>query len=359
MNNNIYLAEVLDKADNTRAGVFWAKIYGHTNEEEPVYYISPYASNTEGAFIAIPEVGVEILVCKPTGSNSFYYLGATFSPEIDESSGDKITDSQINPLERADPKLNRARGIPMRLSLKGTGGQGLVISEEYNPKSFNKSVELKSMVSKKVKLSDSPGEDSIIIDSGNHSKITLTDNPKSGYFAPRSIEVESVGPQKYINRESQTDIVVGDGGRELQLINKAHGEDWGEDVLCGNVNIQSERKDVHIFTKGESGRIFIESINQDGSSQIIQIRTANGDIIITSSNNINLIAQNNISIDAVNGVFIKGSTVGIQGDTIDTNSSGETKINGSAIRLAEGASPGTTNTNIEESVYGSEGITTY
>ena len=62
-NQKISLAEVGDVVDATRNGKFQAKIASLDNVLKPVYYVSPYASNSEGAFVAIPEVGTTILVC--------------------------------------------------------------------------------------------------------------------------------------------------------------------------------------------------------------------------------------------------------------------------------------------------------
>lgn len=366
MNNNeqvISLAEVRDRTDPSRNGSFLARINHLGNTETRVNYVSPYASNGAGGMIAIPEEGTEILVCRPSGSTSWYYLGATMSPEIEEAEGPVIADAGVLPASRIDPNLYRARGVPMKIALKSNNGAGLSISEEYNPKFINRKTELTSSVGKRVSLVDSPNIDSIILDSGNGSKITLTDDPKNNSLPSRAIQVETVGPQKYVNYESQTDILVGRGGRELQLLNNANGVAWGEGAECGNVNIQSKWKDVNVWTQAERGRIFIQCLAEDGDEQVIQIETkgTGGNIIITTRGDITLNAEGNLNINAGEEIKMKaGGKLSIDCASLDIDSNGVANIDGSEIHLAgDQASPTPPETPSVESTYGSEGITTY
>ena len=114
----------------------------------------------------------------------------------------------------------------MKYTFQKSQGAGITMSDEYNLEFFITKAEITSGGAKKIMLTESPTIDSIILDSGNGSRITLTDDPKNQSMAARSIQVESVGPQKYITR-NQDDIVVGQGGRELQVLNNANGVPWG------------------------------------------------------------------------------------------------------------------------------------
>jgi len=362
---SISLAEVGDRADGTLNGTFKAKIKSLGSDYVDVNYVSPYASNSNGGFVAIPEEGVEILVCSPLGTNAWYYMGATFTPEPEQVTGSKLPDAEAYPLARVDADNYKARGVPMRLSFKSVNGAGLTISEEYNPKFINRKTELTSTVNKKVTLNDSPGIDSIILDSGNGAKITLSDNPQNQSIPARGVQIETVGPQKYLNIESQTDILVKDG-RELQLINQSTGAKApkGEPDKAGNVNIQSDRKDVNIFTKAEEGRIFIECINEGGSNQVIEIQTngQDGYIRIKTNGKVDIDAKN-IGINAADSINIKaGGAINIEaGKDLSLKSGGTVYADGKPnIRLNEGGSssadPGIGNT---ESYYGNDGVTTY
>ena len=154
-NQTISLAEVVDVGDATRNGSFQAVIESLNGIPRTVYYVSPYASNSEGAFVAIPQY--------------------------------------------------RSRGVPMQMAFKSPQGAGLLMSEEYTPGPegvpgyINKKTVLTSSVNKKISLIDSPAIDSIILDSGNNSKITLSNDPKNLTLPAQAIQVESAGPQKYLN----------------------------------------------------------------------------------------------------------------------------------------------------------------
>jgi len=366
----ISMAEVspLGTVDPERNGTFMAKIRAIGDADTFISYVSPFATNGEGGFIAIPPPGVEILVCKPAGSSSWYYLGSTFAPEPQQSEADGtggfVPDAEIKPMLRVDPQMYRAKGSPMRQVFKGEDGGGLTISQEINSKFMNKKVELTSAIRKKVSLVDSRDEDSIFIDSGNGSKITITSDPERDDVPSSAIQVETNGPQKYINYESQTDMVVLRGGRELQILNNANGIE-ADPEIGGNVNIQSKWKDVNVFTQAEAGRIFIECLHEDGNNQVIQIQT-NGD----TGDGINIITPGNVSISAKNiGISAEDDINMKAGGVINIEAEGDLSLKaggtvwsdgGPDIRLNEGgSSPASPSIGSAESTYTNEGITTY
>jgi len=364
MSQIISLAEVRDRTDSSRSGSFLARIFELGNEEKRVQYVSPYASNGAGAFIGVPQVGTQVLVCKPGSSDSWYYLGATFAPEPLQVDGPTLRDDRLYPIERANPDLYRARGEPMEVQFTGPGGGGIIIGQDYNPEFINNRTEIKSNINKKVTLSDSPAIDAIILDSGNGSKITIADNPQNNSVPARSIQVESVGPQKYINTESQTDVVVGGGGRELQLLNTASGIEWGEGIPCGNVNIQSKWRDVNVFTQAEEGRIFIECLNTNGDNQVIQIETNGGSgdsIVIKTQGTLSLEAGGDINMKAGGAIKMEsGGKYNItSGGNLEINAVGEANIEAPKINLANGASADRPQISSKQSRYGNTGITTY
>jgi len=360
-NQTISLAEVVYVGDAAANGSFQAVIKTLDDKPRTIFYVSPYASNGQGAFVAIPEVGTKILVCSPEKNDAWFYLGATFIPEQAGAIGDAIP--QPPPLERVVPNLYRSRGVPMQMALKSPNGAGLLISEEYTPKYINKKTEITSSTNKKISLIDSPAIDSIILDSGNNSKITLSNDPQNFTVPAQAIQVESAGPQKYLNTRSQTDIFVGENGRELQLINQGNGDIWGDfPGFCGNVNIQSDKKDVNIFTKAAEGRIFIECINTSGSNQVIEIQTngEDGAIRIKTNGKVDISAKN-IGINATDSINIKaGGAINIEaGADLSLKSGGTVFADGTPnIRLNEGGSsnadPGIGNT---ESYYDNSGVT--
>jgi hypothetical protein len=181
-------------------------------------------------------------------------------------------------------------------------------------------------------------------------------------MAARSIQVESVGPQKYINTESQTDIVVGAGGRELQVLNNANGVPWGEGVQAGNVNIQSKWKDVNVFTQAEQGKIFIECLNENGSSQEIVIETngTGGGITIKTKGAVNIAAGEDINMKADGNINIDCQKYSVNCTKVDIECGGGVDIDGSVINLAsETASPTAPSIPSPQSKYQNTGVTTY
>ena len=357
----ISLAEVRSRIDPGRSGAFRAKVASEGNDEQTVYYVSPYGSNTEGAFIAVPEEGTQVLVCRPQGSSSWYYLGTTFSPEPGEVAGPRIKDAQLMPLDRADPEMYKARAQPMRYLFKSPHGAGITMADEYNPEFFNRKTEITSTRNKKITLHDGPNIDSIQLDSGNGSRITLTDDLQNQSMAARSIQVESVGPQKYICSESQTDVVVGAGGRELQVLNNANGVPWGDSANAGNVNIQSKWKDVNVFTQAEQGRIFIECLNENGTNQEIIIETngESGGITVKTKGTITLAADEAVNIKSPN-VNVDCEAYKIKTSKYDVQCAGGVDIDGSVINLASGgAQANSVSPPNPQSTYGNTGVTTY
>ena len=344
----ISLAEVRNRVDALQEGSFIAKVEALSNKEIRVYYTSPYASTGKAAFIAVPEDGTKILVCKPVGSAEWYYMGATFSPlpqQVDSQQGAPVDGAGESPMERMSPDLYKARGVPMQISMKSSNGGGLSISEAYDPEGINRKTELTSTVNKKITLSDTPAVDSIVIDSGNGSRMLLTNDPKNDSLAAGAIQVESKGPQKYLNKGSGTDIVIGKGGKELDLINRANGIEWGTGAICGNVNIQSEWKDINVYTQALAGRIYLQCLKVDGTQQVIQIETkgTGGNIIIKAGGDITLNAEGgNLNINADQAIKMK--TLGkfsLDCASMDIKSEGVVNIDGSQVNLANGANPDT------------------
>ena len=379
----ISLAEVRDRYDPAHNGAFLAKIYALGDSEETVQYVSPYATGCEGGFVAVPEVGMSVLVCSPMGTMEWFYLGTTFLASPEQAEGEIVPDSQVKPLQRADPYNFNARGEPMHYFFKGKTGAGIEISEEFNPKFFNKKVELKSSEGKIVSLIDSPGIDSIVLDSGNSARVTLTNMGKPGAFwqglkkgfvlPPSAFIVDTRGTQLYLNRNSRTDILVKDGV-DLNILNNSGGNNkWAEpeEEHYGNVNIQSKQRDVNILTRSQggttNGRIFIECLNTEGKGQVIEIEThgTNGDCVIRikSTGRLELQSGEDLEIDCKGAIHMKAANnINIEAGGDLTLLSGGTIFadGGPNIRLNEGGAP-TVVPGIGDSVshYGEDGVVAY
>lgn len=367
-------ATVENRSSEDDRGSFQA-ILTDTGEDISVTYVSPYAGPGKEGFIAVPQHQQKILVCRPSGSKEWFYLGATFEPlEVDSSeevaesvekpavktrSGSIVRDRDGNPVvvrskkkskvqqaqeligdiniepaskdtaksvfESTEGNTTATSNVPDKILLKGTHGQGLEISDSKNGKTvMNVKTELTSSNGKKVTMHDSPGIDSIKIDSGNNASITLTQNPQNNpEKSAASIEIDCNGPQLHVCRESDLEMKVLGGGRELNITNSANGVIWAnyqhQNPInpCGNVNIQSDWGDVNIMSRSQfTGRIFIETVNPAGTSQLIQLATngPNGTIVL-KSNRILLDALETIEMSAPGGIYMNAGAGGVHTNT--------------------------------------------
>ena len=343
------MAEVRARFDPNQAGVFYAGIDGISDGASlMINYVSPYGSAAKAGFIGVPEVGASILVCKPSGSNEWFYIGSTFLPE-DKKQGECTPTTP--PFSRVDPKINKVSGVPAKVILHGNNGQGLEISDEQDGKTTNNiKTELTSSNGKKITMHDSPGIDAIKLDSGNNASITLTQNPQNNpQKSAASIEVDCNGPQLHVCRESDLEMKVLGGGRELNIQNSANGVAWGNFQHqspinpVGNVNVQSDWGDVNIMSKSPlMGRIFIETVNPAGQTQLIQLKTnsAAGGIVLQTNGtlaidatNIAMNSRGNVAIGC-NGLF---SVEALGGMAVQTPA--KIDLEGAIVNLAPGVAP--------------------
>ena len=361
------MAEVRSTADSTKSGRIYCNIANDTSEQVPVYYASPFATGGEGGMVAIPPVGTEVIVCSPMGTDKWFYMGATFQQEPRDAEGDELLENKKEPIERVDDKLYRERGVPQRTNFKGQRGGGLTISEEYSPEGYNLYTRLRSETGKKVELNDNPHTDAIILDAGNNAVLKLTASPKAKPEdlhpqAPRAFEVQTLGPQKLLC-QSEIDIMTTKSGREINIINTSEGGDWGGPIKTKNVNVQSKRGDVNVFTQAESGRIFIECLNEDGQNQHIQIETngEGGSIVIKTRGNVLLDAGGNIDLNAGGDINMRASgRISAQSGGDNVIKASNHRVDAGTVRLAEPASAGQPNLSItQESEYGNAGVTKY
>lgn len=256
------LAEIRSAVSLASNGTFLAYVESD-NAQRTIVYTSPQRSGRDGGIIAVPSIGQKILCCKPTYRDPWYYLNTVWTSPEGFTDGSPVEDDNKHPIDTVDDRLYKARGVPMRTTVATDGGHRILLSDEYNPKYFNKRLEIRSAVGKRVKLLDSPEQDCIFIVNEHRDGIKITSEPDVT-SAAQSIEVETRGPQKYICREAQIDMWVTEG-RELNIINNSTGiyKDPLNPARFGNVNIESKHRDVNIRTRGQSGNIMIKTLGLD------------------------------------------------------------------------------------------------
>ena len=338
----IRTAEVKERTSQNGVGTFLAILDNDKKRElRIINYVSPYASKDKAGMVAVPELGTTILVCRPAGSQEWFYLGSTFLPErVPASSevegGSPIADNigkVVPPIQRVAPKLYSVGDVPSQVVLKGPYGQGLEINSQSDGETLVNVTTKLTSEGKGLEIKDSPGQDSVSLTTGNNASITLTSNPQNNPDKPAStIQIESNGPQTHICKFSDLDLRVASGGRELNVINKATGAQWGAFQHsnpiqpCGNVNIQSDWGDVNIMSKSPLiGRIFIETVSTEGTTQLIQLATNGVDgTIVLKGTRILLDAQDTIEMQAGGGVYINTTKLDV------------TTVNGMNLESARG-----------------------
>jgi|3_EtaG_2_1085321.scaffolds.fasta_scaffold00212_9 hypothetical protein len=348
------LGTIVNTANFDNNGTFWAVLDALGNDAFPVNYTSPYTSRTEGAIIAIPEEGSRVMVCSPQASTELFYVGSTFLPDDPQIANPETSNKAIGdsaepkePIQRVEPNLYRMQGKPMKLCFRGTRGSGLSISEEFEgpkPMQANIKTELVGQSGKKMSIVDSPGVDSIILKNEFGDGIRISTHPKDMGVCSQAITVQSRGPQQYINKEGQTDIMIKDG-RDLNITNESTGFNRNPDEpdRYGNINIETKTNDVNIMSRKDEGRIFIQCIDPEGDNQVIDIETkggtssvirikSTGKVEVISDGNMDLVSGGEINMKAAGDVNIES------GGQISLKSSGNVNVDGSKTYLQTGTS---------------------
>jgi len=346
-------AEVRNNTSLNADGSVYAYIKA-IDESVSVIYTSPYGARGQGGFIAIPEVGTKILVVRPEGSGEWFYLSTVWVPEPkpEYTKGTNVIDSNVPPVLRCEPDLYKAVAQPKRYVFKSPEGRGLTISDEASTNAMSKFVELRTPKNKRIKLDDTPHQDAVIIESGNNSYIKLAASPDNILGgASQSVEVFSTGPQTYRNQGDETTISVGGTplscARELNLLNQADGilngvPPWFKPPLgippplspCGNINIQSSWRDVNIFSKSPTGRIFIECLNPIGIGQSIVIETNS----VSPDSLVRIKTNGRVQIDAATELEVYSPIINMNCATFNVNAAAAVNIDSPLIKIGNSTS---------------------
>lgn len=335
----ICVGQVISNKDFAQRGSLF--VYAKEVMADPieVIYTSQYASLNLAGFIAIPEVGTQVLIVRPERSTIWYFMGATFEPSQESGKNKILNDPQGSTL--IDPHIYRSRGTPQRVILQDMVGNKLSLVGESNKRYTNKKIELVSSGGKKISLNDSKNNDSILIRNEHGDKIKLTAD--ADIVSPaRSIELICKGPQTIHSLNSGMDLRVFDG-REINIENESTGlyVDPSDPERYGNINLVSQRKDINITVKHYAGKVFVDALGDNGHVQIdsegtitiwagknIKIRggenldvKVNGNINIQAGGNINLKASGELNLEGGSGAGIgSAGNVRVEGSRVDLNS---------------------------------------
>lgn len=294
---NIRIGEVKDNKDIFGLGNIL--VHSDAGEAITVKYTTPYLAGRNGGLIAIPEVGSQVLICKPDNSDDWFYMGSITHPAIGEALGQGYeTLAPFNKTEALfDPQVYKARGVPQRVIFSSAKGNKMVLSDEYAPDYGNIYAKLESSNGKLLALIDSPEVDSIILrnEEGDRIKISMRAN---GTSARRSIEIEAQGPISIVSRESEVKLHVVDG-KEINILNESTGSKRinSDDPTPGNINITSKNADVNVVTNSKNGVIRLEAQGD------------NGHVVIDSGGTVQINGSKGVQITSEQDIVIQGSTI--------------------------------------------------
>ena len=296
----IVVADVRDNVDIFKTGRFLAAFENYP-QGVFVKYVSPYVTQNNKGFMAVPEIGTQVLICKPVNKNEWYYMGAILEAGV----ADSLSEGKVTGEGLTDPFLDpyKARQVvPQKYFFSSPKGNKIVLSDSYSPTEENKKVMLESSNGMKVELNDSIGC-VIVRNSTGHASIMITDAVRGAEGGgANAISVECAGNVNITSRNASMDIQVIDG-RQLNITNTSTGVNrLGEnDPTAGNINIRSSAGDINLVAQGNNQQI---NLNATGDG---------GDVSLT--------AAGTISLNGQQGVFISSSegNVNISGENIFLN----------------------------------------
>lgn len=291
---NIKLGKVVSNTDFLNLGRLMVQC--DLESAITVKYTSPYLANKSGGFIAIPEVGSQILICKPDNAEDWFYIGSTPEPGFGEILGTGFDKTKEGPL--FDKRIYRARTSPQRQVFSSPKGNKLVLSDEYRADYANIKVALESSQGKKIELNDSPEIDSVIIrDETGQARIKIS-STSNGPTAAKSIEIECLGPLNLISRQSEIRLHVVDG-KEINIINESTGAQRGgsSDSTPGNINVISKNGDINMTVKSKNGIIRLDAEGEEGhivldSKGTVQISGDKGVSILSNDGDVTIEGNN-------------------------------------------------------------------
>lgn len=314
----IYIGVVASNFDREKMGRLGVSIPELTNSLVEVIYTSPFYTRDNGGFLAIPEVGSEILVHKDVGTGDFYYISTILDTPNAISRKGK-SDWKV----LADKYVYTDRLKPQRQTFTDSFGNGIVISSRTLKDFISAKVDLNTAMGKRISLSDSPLSDMVLI-RNEHGDGVVISSAASEVYAERSIERKSKGLQREVSYEGSISTVVVEGG-DITLENFSTGANSANGIdgpKSGNINLRSHNSDINIVTKGTSGRIFLNT-----PKARIQIE-ADGTVLIESSKDIQLKSAGSINMFAGEDITMKAANIRLEAEeTIRFDSDGTVIVN--------------------------------
>ena len=375
----ILVGIVKSNEDNTKSGKLRVSFPSLNNRVEVVTFTSPYYRMNSGGMVAIPENDTQVLVFhnkKPgPGESSFYFHSCVVSDMPRETNAginkDYVTLRNNDPKAKIYATKPPFSAKPVTQMFTNTAGAGLYIQRDFDTPTMSNNVTLKSEMDAEVNV----GALGVQIRNEEGDSINLAGSNGGDFYADRSLNISTKGPQEYKCTNSDINMRIIDGGdiniendsTGMMSFGSAPGMPQPENPFpgifpwSGNIRLKSRYRNIDLAALGEFSDINIVTnlakikLNQTTGSIEIFTNGPGGNIKMTSMlGNIELNAPvGQVLINGGTGVSI-GSTLGPVGinstGSVGINSTGPVGINSNA--LVATTAPSVTNNGVAVTIPG-------
>jgi len=307
-----------------------------------VKYVSPYGGGMYAGFVAMPEAESQVIFCLTDngGDDVYYYLGCIIHPEFDVP----VTNSSFrtgagvpnNPHDYDDYDLNAQS---MSYGIRSPLGQRILLQEFRGGTSGapieNKRVKIESQRHHGLYLDDNTKTQKALLKSAKQGAVVELIDMEGNWDPSRGPDSAHIYAKQsmYLKAwQGGMKLQVADG-KNLQILNNSTGGNAGvsgntenkelgaceKQEAFGNILIHTDKGDVVISSTGNG--VFIDCMGGMPEAPDGTIPTG-ASFQVRSLNKIHLYSQNGIDLKSDGPVNIKGSTVSIEGSTIDLNPTG-------------------------------------
>lgn len=288
-------ATVVSNADLTKSGNF-SVTWSNMPSPVQVKYTSPFVTTNNVGFMAVPNVGTKVLICKPDNDPNWYFIGSIMEPMMESIDTGKITEAG-----NKNPYVNpyRFRGVvPQSQIFSSPKGNKVVLSDGYSQTKAYMGTFLESSRGMKVSLDDTAGA-VVISNSTENAVITITETSMGDptmFGGPAAFSVQVTGNVILASQQGDLDIRV-INGRTLNIENQTGiGSGSQNDPTVGNINIISSHGDINIEAKGNDQQIRLAATGDSGDIQMsatgtISMNAGEGVFINSGDGDINIRGQ--------------------------------------------------------------------
>jgi hypothetical protein len=310
-----YVGTVVSNIDRSQSGemlVRFPKLYD--NSPQVVTYTSPFCKANAGGFIAIPEVGDQILALynenPGAGENSIYYHSTIIKTEI--SNDPAPSNENFSPLRSSDSKaqIYGEKNKPVTQTFTNIAGAGLYIQREFTDSKISNNVTMRSEGGEEVNV----GPLGVQLRNADGDSITLNGPEPNDAYGARTMAIQTQSSQEYKCVAGDINMKIVDGG-DINIENNSFGI-FALPPWFGNIRLKSRFRDITLAALGPESKVHIVT---NGTQVIVD---SLGGVKIVTAGNIDFAAGQDINMTAggtVNIVGNLGAQVGSVGGAASVN----------------------------------------